>query len=62
MTRRSSNDCSPRGPSERLELSDTKVREILRSGGHLPQEFTRPEVAEFLRAHYLNVGGEAGCA
>jgi sulfate adenylyltransferase len=54
----SSKSC-PHGPAERLELSGTKVREILRSGGHLPQEFTRPEVAEVLRAHYLKVSGEA---
>jgi sulfate adenylyltransferase len=54
----SSKSC-PHGPAERLELSGTKVREILRSGGHLPVEFTRPEVAEVLRAHYLKVSGEA---
>jgi sulfate adenylyltransferase len=39
--------------STRVDLSGSKVREILRSGGHLPREFTRPEVAEILRAHYL---------
>jgi sulfate adenylyltransferase len=57
----SSKSC-PHGPAERLELSGTKVREILRSGGHLPQEFTRPEVAEVLRAHYLGASGEAPAA
>jgi sulfate adenylyltransferase len=41
----------PHGPSERLDLSGSRVREILRSGGDLPREFTRPEVAEILRAH-----------
>jgi sulfate adenylyltransferase len=42
----------PHDAGDRLELSGTKVREILRSGGDLPREFTRVEVAEVLRAHY----------
>jgi sulfate adenylyltransferase len=46
----------PHDASSRLELSGTKVREILRSGGHLPEKFTRPEVAEILRRHYLSQG------
>jgi sulfate adenylyltransferase len=50
--------CPHDGP-QRLELSGTKVREILRSGGHLPEEFTRREVAEILRAHY---GGRPAAA
>ena len=41
----------PHPPSERLDLSGSRVREILRAGGHLPSEFTRPEVAEILRTH-----------
>lgn len=57
----SSKSC-PHGPAERLELSGTKVREILRSGGQLPEEFTRREVAEVLRAEYLKVSGEAAPA
>ena len=47
----SSRTC-PHGPESRLDLSGSKVREILRGGGELPHEFTRPEVAEVLRAHY----------
>jgi sulfate adenylyltransferase len=42
----------PHGPAARLELSGTKVREILRGGGRLPGKFTRPEIAEILREHY----------
>jgi sulfate adenylyltransferase len=43
-------------PEERLTLSGTKVREMLRNGDHLPEEFTRPEVAEILRAAYKAQG------
>jgi sulfate adenylyltransferase len=40
-------------PAEmRVELSGTRVRQILRDGGQLPPEFTRPEVADVLRAFY----------
>jgi sulfate adenylyltransferase len=42
----------PHDESSRLELSGTRVREVLRSGGRLPVKFTRPEVAEVLRTHY----------
>jgi sulfate adenylyltransferase len=42
----------PHDGESRLELSGTKVREILREGGRLPAQFTRPEVAEILREHY----------
>src|SRR5438874_2004631 len=41
----------PHPASERLDLSGSRVREILRAGGNLPSEFTRPEVAEILRTH-----------
>jgi len=42
----------PHEASARIELSGTKVREILRGGGDLPTAFTRPEVAAVLRTHY----------
>ncbi len=45
----------PHDASTRVELSGTRVREILREGGTLPHEFTRPEVAEVLREHYGGV-------
>jgi sulfate adenylyltransferase len=41
----------PHPASSRLDLSGSRVREILRAGGHLPSAFTRPEVAEILRTH-----------
>jgi sulfate adenylyltransferase len=40
------------GPEQRLTLSGTKVRELLRADKDLPIEFTRLEVAEILRCAY----------
>lgn len=37
---------------EKIFLSGTKVRELLKNGQELPEEFTRPEVAEILMKHY----------
>jgi len=47
----------PHDASHRLELSGTRVREMLQSGASLPREFTRPEIAEILRKHYANGNG-----
>ncbi len=40
----------PHPREQHLTLSGTRVRELLREGSPLPPEFTRPEVAEVLRA------------
>jgi sulfate adenylyltransferase len=53
----SSRTC-PHDETARLELSGTRVREVLRGGGRLPVKFTRPEVAEVLRAHYQGGHGD----
>jgi sulfate adenylyltransferase len=53
----------PHDKTERVELSGSKVRETLKAGGNLPNEFSRPEVAEVLRAHYqkdLKSAGKPG--
>lgn len=42
----------PHDTQHHLVLSGTRVRELLRAGSPLPPEFTRPEVAEVLRAAY----------
>jgi sulfate adenylyltransferase len=46
----------PHDASHRLELSGTRVRELLETGGELPRQFTRPEIATILRDHYSGNG------
>ena len=44
-------DC-PHAPEDYLFLSGTKVREMLAAGERLPEEFSRPEVADILMRYY----------
>jgi sulfate adenylyltransferase len=41
------------GADDRVELSPSRIRAIVRSGDPLPRELIRPEIAEIVRAHYL---------
>jgi len=50
----------PHDSSKRLELSGSRVREMLRSGLKLPPGFTRPEIAEILGHHYGGNGNGNG--
>ena len=54
-----SNRTCPHDSDARLVLSGTRVRELLRDGEPLPEEFTRPEVAEILRSAYAAAPVEA---
>ena len=42
----------PSDESQRLNISGTRLREMLANGEPIPEEFSRPEVIEVLRGHY----------
>jgi sulfate adenylyltransferase len=44
-------------PEDFINLSGTKVRELLGKGEPLPPEFSRPEVAKILSEYYQSIGG-----
>ena len=44
-------------PEDFINLSGTKVREMLGKGMALPPEFSRPEVAKILMDYYQSIGG-----
>jgi len=44
-------------PDDFINLSGTKVRQMLGAGQALPPEFARPEVAKILMAYYQEIGG-----
>ena len=47
-----SEQTCPHGPAERIHISGTRLREMLSKGEQIPQEFSRPEVLEILKAYY----------
>ena len=50
----SSRTC-PHPDADHLNLSGTKLRELLSEGGDVPKEFSRPEVLEILKAYYATL-------
>lgn len=52
-------DAPDHAPEDFVNLSGTKVREMLSQGLELPVEFSRPEVAHILRQYYQSQEGRA---
>lgn len=46
----------PHGKEDRLQISGTRLRDMLRKGEDVPPAFSRPEVLEILRAYYAQPG------
>ncbi len=57
----SSRTC-PHDPGQRLLISGTDLRRLLSLGEEVPEHFSRPEVLEILREHYLGLAQESGPA
>jgi len=51
-----SNKTCPHGDEDRVMLSGRAVRAMLAEGKRPPKEFTRPEIADILVAHYAGQG------
>ena len=45
----------PHGKEDRLLLSGTVLRKTLSEGGDPPEDFSRPEVLEILKAYYAGL-------
>ena len=48
----------PHGEEDRLLLSGTKLRKLLSEDSEVPEEFSRPEVLEILRAYYAGLAAD----
>ncbi|EQD72072.1 sulfate adenylyltransferase, partial [mine drainage metagenome] len=57
----SSRTC-PHDPGQRLLISGTDLRRLLSLGDEVPEHFSRPEVLDILREHYLGLAQESGPA
>jgi sulfate adenylyltransferase len=50
----------PHNDADRLQVSGTQLRKWLSEGHTVPNEFSRPEVLEVLRAYYAEIDGASG--
>ncbi len=57
----SSRTC-PHDPDQRLLISGTDLRQMLSRGDEVPEHFSRPEVLEILKEHYLDLARQSDSA